>query len=567
MADPEVGLLRRAAQAVALLALLAIGLRPRWNRPVTLDEAVLVTPGAAAAVVRRLADSLGGVPVLHEAAAVRRGSPLARIHVVGWGLDPDAWHALDSIPVTYHPSPPAPGIFRASWPATLPLGDELVVEGAVARIPTGATIALLDDGGITDSARLTEDGTFRLATPTRAIGRLLYVLRVSSRDRPVAQETLGVTVVAPPAPRLLVLEASPRFETRALRDWLGRRHGEVAVRSLISRNRFHAEFVNRDSISLGAISDRLLSQFDVVAVDGRSLAALRPAERALLRDAVTKGGLAILVEPDTVVFDSTLRFSERRFFLDFALRPVRDLNERSVRPVWAGLRRGERAVTALPADPYTLGERFGTESLMDDGSGGHLAQVTPRGAGRIGISLIRESSRWIRAGERDAFSAYWSRLLSALVPEGGRQERWEITTPGPWLVNQPLALSVDGGGDHQVTTVSAGPGATDSVFLSRDVLLPGPWRGVFWPRTAGWQGVDSPGGPSIYVQAVSPFTWLSRRSAELLDASSRFLVESGPPRGRRDVAPTTVSRPIPPAWFFGLFLVCAGVVWSKRRAG
>jgi hypothetical protein len=505
------------------------------------------------------------VPVFHEAPDVRRGR-FDRIHVVGWGLDPDAWHTLDSIPVTFHPAPPAPGILRASWPATLPLGDELVVEGAVARVPAGARIALLDEGGVTDSGALADAGTFRLATPTRAVGRLRYVLRVSLRDRPVAQETLGVTVVAPPAPRLLVLEASPRFETRALRDWLGRRHGEVAVRSRVSRDRFHSEFVNRDSVSLRAISDRLLSQFDVVAVDGRSLAALPPAERATLRDAVVTGGLAVLIVPDTVVFDSTARFSGRRFFLDFALRTVRDLDERSVRPVWAGLRQSLRAVTALAADPYTLAERFGSESLIDDGTGGHLAQVTPRGAGRLGISLIRESSRWMRTGEHDAYSAYWSRVLSALVPGRTRQARWEIATPGPWLVNRPLGVSVDGAGDHLVTTVSAS-GTSDSVWLARDEMGSGSWRGIFWPRAAGWHAVDSPDGPSIYVQAATPTTWLSRRSGELLDASARFLVESAPRGGQAEPAPATVSSPIPPVWFFGLFLVCTAVLWSKRRAG
>ena len=557
--------LRRVASALALLSLLAIGLRPHWNRRERVAAAILVTPGADAATVRRLADSLGGVPVFHEAADVRHGARFGRIHVVGWGLDAETWQALDSIPVSFHPSPPAPGILRASWPATVPLGDELIVEGAVARIPAGADIALLDDAGVTDSALLTDAGTFRLASPPRALGRLLYVLRVSLRDRPVAQETLGVTVVAPPAPRLLVLEASPRFETRALRDWLGRRHGEVAVRSRVSRDRYRSEFVNRDSVSLTTISDRLLSQFDVVAIDGRSLAALRPVERATLRAAVTTGGLGLLIEPDTVVFDAAARFSERRFFLDFALQPVPDLDERSVRPVWAGLRRGDRAVTALAADPYTLAQRFGTESLIDDGAGGHLAQVTPRGAGRVGISLVRESSRWMRTGEHDAFSAYWSRLLSALAPGPARQARWELTTPGPWLVNRPLGLSVDGGGDHLVTTVSTS-GTTDSVWLARDVLASGSWRGIFWPRAPGWHDVDSRGGPSIYAQAATPTTWSSRRSAELLDASARFLAESGARGSDRAAAPATVSSPIPPVWFFGLFLACAAVLWSKRRA-
>jgi hypothetical protein len=137
---------------------------------------------------------------------------------------------------------------------------------------------------------------------------------------------------------------------------------------------------------------------------------------------------------------------------------------------------------------------------------------------------------------------------------------------GPWLVDRPLGLSVDGEGDHLVTTVSTS-GTTDSVRLARDALTSGSWRGIFWPRAAGWHDVDSRGGPSTYAQAVSPTTWSSRRSAELLDASARFLVESSSRSSGREAAPAPVSNPIPPVWFFGLFLVCAALLWSKRRAG
>lgn len=117
-----------------------------------------------------------------------------------------------------------------------------------------------------------------------------------------------------------------------------------------------------------------------------------------------------------------------------------------------------------------------------------------------------------------------------------------------------------------MTTVSSSS-TTDSVWLAPDVLASGSWRGVFWPRAAGWHDVDSHGGPSIYAQAASPTTWSSLRSAELLDASARFLVESGARNGRSEEVPVMISGPMPPAWFFGLFLVCVTVLWSKRRVG
>ena len=554
--------LHRAATIVALLALLAIGVRPRWRTAATTTEAVLATPGADAATVRRLADSLGGVPVLDEARAVH-GLASLLVHVVGWGLDPETWHELDSIPVSFHPSAVAPGISRISWPAKVTLGDAVIVEGAARHVPDGAVIALIDPGGGVDSAALDDAGTFQLTAHPRALGPMLGVLRVSIHDRAVAQETIGVSVVAPQVPRLLILEASPRFETRALRDWLARHHGAVAIRSATSRDRFRTEFVNRNRVGLDALTPRVLSQFDVVVIDGRTLAGLAAVERAELRRAVD-AGLGVLIEPDTVVLDPSIRFSDRDFFFGFVFVPVRGVDERSVRPVWPGAGARRSTTAPLPAAPYTLAERFGIEPLIEDGTGGIVAQVAPRGAGRVGISLVWESARWVRMGEPEAFAAYWSRLLTALAGRGPGED-WEIASPGPWLVNRPVALSVDGAGDHPVAILVGPAGARDSVFLARDPLVSTRWRGRFWPREAGWHHVEGASGPSFYVQTAD--AWRSRQSAELLDGSARYLVRAGPLEPRRNGTPTPRSRPVPAGWFFGLFLLSAVVLWSRRRPG
>ena len=557
-------LLHRAALIVALLALLAIGVRPHWRTAVAASEAVLVTPGADAATVRHLADSLGGVPVLDQARAVRRLPSLRRVHVVGWGLDPEAWHELDSIPVTFHPAAVAPGISRISWTAKVPLGDDVIVEGTVHHVPDGAVIALIDPGGGVDSAGLDDAGTFQLTAHPRALGSMLGVLRVSIHDRAVVQETIGVSVVAPQVPRLLILEASPRFETRALRDWLARHHGAVAIRFATSRDRFRTEFVNRRRVGLDALTPRLLSQFDVVVIDGRTLAGLAAVERAELRRAVTDAGLGILIEPDTIALDPSIRFSDRDFFFGFGFVPVRGVDERSVRPVWPGAGARRSTTAPLPAAPYTLAERFGIEPLIEDGTGGIVAQVAPRGAGRVGISMVRESARWVRMGEPEAFAAYWSRLLTALDGRGTAED-WEIASPGPWLVNRPVALSVDGPGDHPVAILVGPAGARDTVFLARDPLVSTRWRGVFWPRQPGWHHVEAAAGPGLYVQ--NDGAWRSRQSVELLDATARYLVRAGPFEPRRNSTPAPLSRPVPPGWFFGLFLLSTAVLWSRRRSG
>jgi hypothetical protein len=397
----------------------------------------------------------------------------------------------------------------------------------------GQLIYLEDPSGMADSAQLDSTGAFRLEAKPRATGRSLYVLRTGTPDRSLAAETLGVTTVAPPAWRVLMLEGSPRFETRTLRDWLAARGGAVAIRTAVSRNRFRTEFVNRDSGSLVDLTARLVSQFDVAVIDGRTLAALPASQRLTLRRAVANGGLGVLVIPDTVVFDPhSARFSDRDFFLDFTFRRIGTLDERLVRPLWVGLDRP--ATVPAPAEPYALANRFGTESLIEDGTGNVLAQVAPRGAGRVALSLVTGSARWLRGGERDAYSAYWSRVLSAVAGSPG-VDHWTIETPGPWLQHQPLIVSAETSGDQPVTLVVAPSGARDSVFLARDPLAPTHWRGTFWPREPGWHELAAAGGTAFYVQPTAAWV-VTRARSDSTPPRATWCTPPGSPRVRRPTA-------------------------------
>jgi len=555
--------LRWLAHAMAFLVLAAIGIRPTWRTRSSAGDVILSTRGADPVVVRRLADSLGGATLVADPIDVRpmRGS-VRRLFVAGWGLEAAEWQTLDSIPVSFRPTPAAAGISRASWPAEVVLGDRFAVEGVVTASQHDHLIYLEDPTGTTDSARLDSSGAFHLEALPRATGRSLYVVRTATADRSAA-ETLGVTIIPPPAWRVLILEGRPRFETSALRDWLVARGGGVAIRTAVSRNRFRTEFVNRDSVSVEALTARLLSQFDVTVIDGRTLAALTTSERRTLRHAVAVDGLGVLVIPDTVVFHPGAdRYSDREFFLDFSLHRIESIDVRLVRPHWAGLDRP--ATVTAPAAPYALANRFGTESLIEDGTGNVLVQVAPRGAGRVGLSLVTGSARWLRSGERETFSAYWSRVLSAIAGDP-RADRWTIETPGPWLLHQPVVLNAETAGSQPVGIVVAPSGARDSVFLARDPLAPTHWRGTFWPREPGWHELADAGFTAFYVQPTE--TWWSRQAVARLDATARHLVHAASITTGQHRPPGSASQPIPVAWFFALFLLSTGCLWSQRRTG
>lgn len=547
--------LRPAALATALASLAIIGIRPSWRVGATSHAAVLVTPGADRQRAERLADSLGGAPVfanLADALAHRAG--LSRLHVLGWGLDADDWARLDSIPVTFHRLPPPSGFVGMGWPAQIVLGERVSIEGAWSRSPSmrRVHVELVDPTGVVDTAEVDSAGAFHLVAQPRALGQLLYIVRV--RETAIA-ETLGVQVLPPPAWRLLILESAPRSETTMLRDWLAQRQGVVAVRSTISRDRVHRAFVNRASTALDVLTGSLLSQFDIVMVDARTLARLGGQERAALERAVEGDGLGVLVVPDTIVTDP--------FFFDCVLRPAGNLDERLVRPTWHAPGGREPLLPAVAAAPYTLGDRFGTETLLSDAFGHSLAQVAPRGAGRVTVSLIVGSARWRRSGLGDTYAGYWSRLLAATAVASRDVPQWSIATPGPWMVGRPVAIEAAAPGGLAPALVSGPGGGGDTVVLARDSAISGRWRGIFWPRAPGWYRLAGDSSPAFYAQTAA--SWIGVRASARLSATKQALVsrESG------ERAPTTAltvpPRPVPLGWAFGGFLVSAAYLWSQRR--
>lgn len=555
--------LRRVALVLAIAALVAIGWRPTLPSRAPAVEAILATPGATDAALRRLSDSLGHPVVYADPAALRRSlRPIRRLHVAGWGLDESEWRPLEAMPIVAHPSLPPPGIVRASWPAQLALGEPFVVEGMAMGAPAGAWVFLSDPSGAVDSMLLRTDsgGGFRLHALPKAVGRQRFALHVGHRS---AAESLGVVVTEVPAWRVLILESAPNFETRALRDWIVAQHGAVAVRSTVSRGRTRTEFVNRPRTALEPLTTRLLAQFDAVVTDGRTLAAVGAAERRELRRAVTTDGLGVLLVPDTSLLERAAPDPDRDFFLDFVLEPIAGLDVRLIRPRWPGL---ARPVTEpIRADPFTLRARFGLEALMEDGTGGIVAQVAPRGAGHIGVSLVAGAAQWERLGEHAAFSAYWSRLLSAVA--GGRVEapRWSIETPGPWLVDRPIIVAVQSPRAELTLVLVAGPsGAADSVYLTPDPLDPTRRTGTYWPREAGWYEIAGATGPvGFYAQRAD--AWRGRQASDRLDATARRQIATAGGEAPAALLTIPVRREIPPGWFFGLFLVAAGYLWSARR--
>ncbi len=380
------------------------------------------------------------------------------------------------------PAPTGSGAFAyLDAPDQVALGESFTVRGVVRLSPgDSGWITLHDPMGRSDSVAVGGEGTFTLRDRPRAVGGTTYQLSLGTRAGVTASDTLGVAVVPPPLPALLVLDASPSFETAYLKRWLASRGARLTIRTRLTRDRFRTERVN-DPMPLGAdLRTGALAAYDAILADAGSLAALAPTAREAVAEAVERHGVGLLLTAGT---PGEAGLGE---LTSFAVSVVPgELDRRVARPAWRDA--PDRSSVGIEVAPLALDRRAGSSPLVTDESGRWLAAVRAAGKGQVAVTLVRGPSRWQLEGDPDRFAAYWSLLLGAVA----RDTATEVRIEGAALprADRRLEITLIGGGDEARAGIQ-GVGATvEPLALARDPFDPRRWSGTWWPRDAGWHAV------------------------------------------------------------------------------
>jgi hypothetical protein len=187
---------------------------------------------------------------------------------------------LAGLRVEFKPRRVRQGFVAIDAPTQVTLGEKLRVRGRVAGMTDGksAVVTLEGPEGAllvnTRAASVNGNGEVDFDFVSASVpvtGRFVWKLRVATSEAPervLAQENLGVAVVAPTLPRVLVLERAPRLDTARLRTWFAEKGGRLVSRTLISRERYRFGGSGRDVNEFGALDEKLLASYDVLLADG-----------------------------------------------------------------------------------------------------------------------------------------------------------------------------------------------------------------------------------------------------------------------------------------------------------
>jgi hypothetical protein len=324
---------------------------------------------------------------------------------------------------------------------------------------------LMGMGAVADSANVV--GEFSLGVVPPQTGKAVYRLAaVRGRDT-IEQEAIPVEVGHGQPMKILILAATPDFENTFLVNWLAKNGQQVAVRTMVSRDRYQTSFVNMKPRLLERVTGVLLDGFDVVIADEK----VWDAEREGLSRAVEKRGLGLIVRTDS------------------------------------GYVRKTRGMRSMVVDSLS-----GTKVLEE---------LT--GLGKVVFTALDTTYVRVMAGQTLGYASYWAGLLRLVGKPEGSADKWSWD-PAVCVVGEELDLSMQTSEAAPQGMVWDGERAV-SVYLAEDEVLPFVWRGRYWPEAEGWAAVSDPRGDSSWMYVWPRGSWSAmdrgEKPRELLTVGER----------------------------------------------
>ena len=501
----------------------------------------------------------GAEPMPDLATALRRHPGVARLQIVGQGLDPRDRDAARGRALDFEPAPLLRGLVRLDGPERAAPGAAFSVTGGVNGLD-GGEVRLLDPAGrLVDGADVGEEGGFHLRGYARAPGLATFALQVFDADgEEVESADVPLHVASDPAPRGLLLSGAPNPEFRHLRRW-----AEDAGLDL------HVEVAVGRGVGLGdgpaPASAEGFGGFDLVILDDRVLASLGASRRAALAQALEAGtGVLLRVTGE-------LPASVRAQAAELGLELGEDAGTETVAlpqaddPELLRARLGPGSEDA-PFDPALVREappellRRALRPQADDAvplpsAGADTAFVwwRARGRGRIGLWTLVDSYRLALAGRGDLHGGLWSAMAGTLSRP--------IEEDAPRFESMPHAgrrMSICGLQDAGTTVLA--PDGTRVPVLVDPAAGPASCGG-YWPQAGGWHLLLANGGTwPFHVLAAEEAPGLA--AAALREGTLRIAGEGSATPAAAGPAPTRRG----PSWpWFLAWLAASGLLWWLER--
>ncbi|RYE17232.1 MAG: hypothetical protein EOP42_32635, partial [Sphingobacteriaceae bacterium] len=226
----------------------------------------------------------------------------ALIRVLGNGLSEDELQLVDNIPLKFTASELPSGIQKINWTHQLNSGENFRVQGKFInqnKEEVKLILKALNTGldSVKIGAKKSINFSFRFV-PKQSGQAVFRLLALAGKDT-LENEPLPAVIEPKRTLKVLMLSASPDFETRFLKNWLAENNYAVAARSTISKNKTTTDFGSLNKLPLEKITAALLQNFDVLICDASEFNNLSKPETAAILAETSQKGLGLIFKADS----------------------------------------------------------------------------------------------------------------------------------------------------------------------------------------------------------------------------------------------------------------------------
>jgi hypothetical protein len=473
---------------------------------------------------------------------------ITQLHLFGYGLNADELKELNHLPVIFHPASAPKGITAVNWNQRLKAGEALRVQGKY-KNDRSQPVKLVLKGLNTQLDTLTipakSNKDFELTAVPKNGGKSVYHLQTIAGADTLTNESLPIEIDAIQPLQILILSASPDFETKFLKNWLSENGFSVAVRSAISKDKFSSEYVNMQPLKLDHLSPALLDKFDLVIGD---LSVLK-SEGTLLKEQVIQKGSGVIIRNDSL--SKTGSWLQN----DFPLERSNTANQPQVALIIKG-KTGKSV--PLKIDPVFIRLQNGTQPLVNDVQGRLLVNSALAGSGRLTFTTVNNTFNWMLAGDKDDYADFWSLLISKTARKGIVTGNWLASTLP--TVDQPLQFQLE-------TSLAPGQISMEHSVAApvQNPLIPFEWDNTYWPTAAGWHSIRQNNGQPAWCYVYDKDEWQGVKAFEKITKTRRY--------AKTNAVGTTVTKQIhekmridvPKIYFYLVLLVACSFLWVEGK--
>jgi hypothetical protein len=482
-----------------------------------------------------------------------RKPALKQIKLLGYGLTNDELQQLSSLPISYSPPPALTGLQAISWPGKLKTGELLNVQGkfkntqdkAVKLVLKGLNTAL--DSISIPAGKTTE---FQLNTLPKPTGRVVYQLLSLSGNDTLAAESIPVEIEPAQPVKVLFLSASPNFESRFLKNWLGENGYAVASRATISQNKVGEQYFNIAKIGLQNITASVLDKFDLVVGDLSTLKLLPNADGAALRQQVTQKGLGIIIRADSS--DKAASWLQRDF-------PVSTIAVKEQLSVPLILQNRKAKTAPLNIDRSYISYRNSTQILIADAQNHVLAATALTGAGKLVFTTLNHTYTWLLGGNKQDYASLWSLLINQSARKLLPAQTWQTTSAFP-TVNEPVHLVLQSSVAPAGITING-----QKVAAVQNPDAPYEWQSTYWPQKTGWQQAYMSNNTSVWWYAYAKQEWTSLKNLEKATNTIKFVHNQSQKSAVTKQIQQTIKIEVPKILFYLILLASCTFLWVERK--